>query len=67
LDDDHTLNYYDQKNESIKHEFPFQLFKEPPQTLMSGNDLALPIMMLGASSILPDALPSIMGRGLTIP
>jgi hypothetical protein len=52
LGDDHTHNYYDQKKESVKHEFPFKLFMEPPQTLMSGNDLALPIMMSGASPIL---------------
>lgn len=47
--------------------FLLKLFMEPPQTLMSGNDLALAILMFGASHILPDASPNIMGRGLTIP
>ncbi len=47
--------------------FLLKLFMEPPQTLMSGNDLALAILMFGASRILPDASPNIMGRGLTIP
>jgi len=67
LDDDHTHNYYDQKNESVKHEFPFKIVHGATPDLMSGNDLALPIMMFGASRILPDASPNIMGRGLTIP
>jgi hypothetical protein len=56
-----------QKMSLLNMNFLLKLFMEPLQTLMSGNDLALAIIMFGASRILPDASPNIMGRGLTIP